>query len=59
MSCDLAQGFHLAGPLDAGGVAALLSRQAARAPGEGDDRPWIAITARPLAAGTESLPQSA
>jgi diguanylate cyclase (GGDEF)-like protein len=39
MNCDLAQGFHLAAPLDAEGVAELLSRQAGTAPADCGHRP--------------------
>jgi len=58
MSCDLAQGFHLAEPLDAAGVTDLLSRQAASAPGERRQRPWKAAARRP-SGDTDSLPRSA
>jgi diguanylate cyclase (GGDEF)-like protein len=47
MSCDLVQGFHLAGPLDADGVTDLLSRQAAGGGAAGGARPWQAPAQRP------------
>jgi diguanylate cyclase (GGDEF)-like protein len=59
MSCDLAQGFHLAAPLNAAGVAELLSRQPKDVPSERGHRPWQAAQARRLSGDTELLPRSA
>ena len=58
MSCDLVQGFHLAGPLDADGVADLLSRQAASAGTACGAGPWQALAQRP-SGDTGSLLRSA
>ncbi len=59
MSCDLAQGFHLAEPLDAEGVAELLSEQAGAAIADWGRRPWRVAQARRPSGDTDSLPCSA
>jgi EAL domain-containing protein (putative c-di-GMP-specific phosphodiesterase class I) len=59
MRCDLAQGFHLAKPLDADGVSELLSQPAGAATADGGNRPWkVAQSLRP-SGDTNSLPRSA
>jgi EAL domain-containing protein (putative c-di-GMP-specific phosphodiesterase class I) len=59
MNCDLAQGFHLAEPLDPQGVADLLSRQAAGAAAGCGQRPWKAAPAQRPNGDTGSLLRSA
>ncbi|MGD1052583.1 MAG: EAL domain-containing protein [Candidatus Dormibacteria bacterium] len=59
MSCDLAQGFHLAEPLDAAGVAELLSEQVGTAISDCGRRPWKLPQAQRPSGDTDSLPRSA
>jgi diguanylate cyclase (GGDEF)-like protein len=59
LGCDLAQGFHLARPLDAAGVAELLAREGTAGVVQGAPRPWREARGRPARGDTASLPQSA
>jgi len=59
MSCDLAQGFHFAEPLDPQGVADLLSRQSAGAAAGWGQRPWKAAPAQRPSGDAGSLLRSA
>jgi len=59
LHCDLAQGFHVAKPLDARGVSELLAREARTGPVAGAAVTWQAAQSRPPSAGTAGLSQSA
>ncbi|MGA9114936.1 MAG: EAL domain-containing protein [Candidatus Dormiibacterota bacterium] len=59
MRCDLAQGFHLAAPLDAAGVGEMLAREAGAGPLDLSRRVWKAAQGRAPQADTARLPRSA
>jgi len=59
MRCDLAQGFHLAPPLDAAGVGEMLAREADTGPLDLSRRTWKAAQERASQGGTARLPRSA
>ena len=59
MSCDLAQGFHLAAPLDAAGVTGLLSSQTVSSAAGPGQPAWNAIQSRPPIGDTSALPRIA
>ncbi len=59
MRSDLAQGFHLAEPLDADGVSELLSQPAGAATADCGRRPWKVTQARRQSGDADSLPRSA
>jgi EAL domain-containing protein (putative c-di-GMP-specific phosphodiesterase class I) len=59
MSCDLAQGFHLAAPLDAAGATELLSSQTVGSAAGSGQPPWKAIQSRPPIGDTGALPRIA
>jgi diguanylate cyclase (GGDEF)-like protein len=59
MHCDLAQGFHLAAPLDAAGVGEMLAREPGAGPLDLSRRTWKAAQGRSPQADTARLPRSA
>ena len=59
MRCDLAQGFHLAAPLDAAGVGEMLAREAGAGPLDLSRRTWKAAQERAPQGDTARLPRSA
>jgi diguanylate cyclase (GGDEF)-like protein len=59
LHCDLAQGFHIAEPLPADGVAELLLREASSALVEGSRRTWTAARSGHPSGGAATLPRGA
>ncbi len=59
MRCDLAQGFHLAEPMDAAGVGEMLAREADAGPLDLSRRTWKVAQEQTRKGDTARLPRSA
>jgi hypothetical protein len=59
MRCDFVQGFHVAEPLDADGVAEMLAREAGTGPLDLSPRTWRAAERRIPSGETATLPRIA